>query len=115
MTDEKRNEEEKLSGRFPDLPPTPEAPEVPKLSPKLPPHPAQTRPGQIEPGSYNKMAIASQAASALVMPVIVLSLAGWWLDTKLHHSTGWLAFIGVIVGFIAGVSALLKIVSRLSD
>ncbi len=112
MADKKQNEEDPLAGRFPTVPPAPEIPEAPKLAPKLPPHPDRQKPA-VEPGSYNKMAIASTEASAFVMPIIVLSVGGWWLDQKLHHETAWLAMIGLLVGLVAGISGLLRIISRL--
>ncbi|HZP80427.1 MAG TPA: AtpZ/AtpI family protein [Chthonomonadaceae bacterium] len=105
-------EQDALQSRFPDLPPMPEAPDVPKLSPKLPPHPKQPGEGDFQPGSYNKMAIAATAASSFIMPIIVLSVAGWWLDGKLHTAP-WLAFTGVLVGLIAGVASLLNVIKRL--
>jgi hypothetical protein len=113
---EAQDEEAKLFKRFPDVPPLPSVPNAPKLAPKLPPYPDKhPRPGQVAPGSYNKMAIATTAASAFIMPIIVLSVGGWYLDNKLHHKTDWLAFLGVLIGMIVGVSSLLKVVSRLSD
>lgn len=110
------DEHKRLDKRFPDLPPPPEVPLAPRLDVKLPPHPERHRPeGAVEPGAYNKMAIATTAASSFIMPIIVLSVGGWYLDQKLKHKTAWFALAGVIVGMILGVGALLRIVSRLQD
>src|SRR5581483_8359396 len=109
---EGEEERENLINRFPDVPPGPEVPEPPKIKSKLPPHPAKPEPGSFQPGSYNKMAIAATAASSFIMPIIVLSVAGWWLDGKLHTAP-WLAFTGVLVGLIAGVASLLNVIKRL--
>ncbi len=121
--------------RFPDLPAIPEVPDVPRLDsvpqpvkevtniggsdvpevPRLAPVVRPVKPGTqrpaIEPGSYNKAALASTAATSFIMPTIVLALIGYFLDQKLH--TNYLAFIGVVVGLIVGISALMRIVKRL--
>ena len=121
MPDEEREEpreeeeEDDLETRFPAVPQMPGVPEPPTLAPKLPHHPANPKPGSVAPGSYNKMAIATTAASSFIMPIIVLSVGGYFLDRALHHETFWFAFIGVLVGLIVGVVALLGVVNRLQD
>jgi F0F1-type ATP synthase assembly protein I len=79
----------------------------------LPPHPAKPRPGAVEPGGYNRLALATTAATSFIMPIIVLSVGGWWLDQKLHHTTFWIAFIGVMVGMVVGVASLLNVIKRM--
>jgi len=113
MAENDGKEQDDLQARFPNVPPAPHVPEPPKMTQKLPPHPATPRPGTVEPGSYNKLALATTAATTFIMPIIVLSVGGWWLDQKLHHTTSWIAFIGVLAGMVVGVSALLKVVKRL--
>ncbi len=113
MTDDEREEQDDLEARFPRVPPAPPVPEAPKLTMPLPPHPSKPRPGAVEPGSYNKLALATTAATSFIMPIIVLSVGGWWLDQKLHHITPWFAMAGVLLGLVVGVSALLKVVRRL--
>jgi hypothetical protein len=108
--DEKKREEE----RFPAVPRSREAPAPPKLDVKLPPHPSTPRTGAVEPGAYNKMAIATTAATSFIMPVILLSVGGYFLDQKLHTSP-WLAFGGVVVGFVTGIVALMRVMRKLSD
>ncbi|MCS6775290.1 MAG: AtpZ/AtpI family protein [Chloroherpetonaceae bacterium] len=108
-------EPEALTGRFPEVPAVPELPDVPEVSPELPPHPERPRPGPVAPGSYGKMAVAATAATSFIMPVIVLGYAGWWLDQKFRHTTAWFSLLGVILGFAAGVAALLKSIRQLSD
>jgi hypothetical protein len=123
------------AARFPSLPLASDVPEVPRLdsvaqpvkevtnrpshevpeAPRLPPVVRPASPGArkpaIEPGSYNKAALASTAATAFIMPTIVLALIGYFLDQKLH--TNYLAFIGVVVGLIVGISSLMRIIKRL--
>ncbi len=97
------------------LPPSADYPEAPRLNTKLPPHPSAPAPGSVTPGMYSGLALATTAGTAFTMPVIVLSVGGWWLDQKLHHATAWFAMAGVILGLIAGVSSLLKVVNRLNE
>lgn len=113
MAEDDGQEQDDLRSRFPNVPPAPHVPEPPKMTQPLPPHPEKPRPGVVEPGSYNKLALAMTAASSFIMPVIVLSVGGYWLDLKLHHTTYWIAFIGVMIGLIAGVSALLNVIKRM--
>jgi hypothetical protein len=113
MAKDEPKEQDDLQARFPNVPPAPQVPEPPRMTQPLPPHPAKPRPGMVEPGGYNKLALATTAASSFIMPIIVLSLGGWWLDQKLHHLTAWFAMAGVLLGLVVGVSALLKVVKRL--
>jgi hypothetical protein len=127
---DERHDDGKKPVRFPDLPPPIEVPEAPRLETKLPaaeltrapkianqlpPRPSATRPGGVEPGGYSKLAIASTAATSFIMPIVILSVGGWWLDNRLHHKTGWLAFIGVLLGLVVGISSLMKVMARLQD
>lgn len=92
----------------------PDAPEIPRLDPKLPRHPTQARPPDVAPGAYGKMAIASTAATSLIMPIIVFAVGGMFLDRKLHTDP-WGAFIGVVLGFVAGIAALMNVMRRLGE
>ena len=88
-------------------------PEVPKLAPTLPPHPDDARKADAPVQTYAKSAIASQAAGALVTPIIVGTFAGVWLDKKFH--TAWITIVLVIVGFVIGVASLLQILKKIAD
>ena len=88
-------------------------PEVPKLAVTLPPHPADAQKAETPASSYAKTAIASQAAGALVTPIIVGTFAGVWLDKKFN--TNWITIALVLVGFVAGVVALMQILKKLAD
>jgi hypothetical protein len=113
MAEDEGQKQDDLQSRFLNVPPAPQVPDPPKMTQPLPPHPAKPQPGMVEPGSYSNMALATTAASAFIMPIIVLSVGGWWLDQKMHHTTAWIAFVGVLVGLVVGVSALIKVVNRL--
>ena len=128
-----------LMARFPVLPTGPEVPEVPGLDsapqpvkevtnlaghgvPEVPQLAPVVRPAKPQafvkaaaPGSYQKAALASTAATAFIMPTLVLALLGYWFDQKLHHTTNYLAFAGVLLGLVVGISALLRIVNKLNE
>ncbi len=103
-----------IENRFPAMPPLPNLPEVPKYDAKLPDW-NKPRKGTVEPGAYSKVAVAATAATSFIMPVIILGGGGWWLDQKLKHDTAWFALVGVIVGFIVGVTSLLRVIQKLQD
>ena len=64
-----------------------ELPEVPKLTVTLPPHPDDTAEGGNDGARLMaKSAIASQAAGALVTPILVGTFLGVWLDKKFNTS-----------------------------
>ncbi len=90
-------------------------PEVPKLAPVLPPHPGKAAERGQGPGSNQKAAIATTAASAFVTPVLVLSVGGYFLDKKIHDAVPWFAMLGVVVGMIVGITALLRIIKKLEE
>jgi hypothetical protein len=113
MAEDEKKEQDHLQDRFPRMPPAPRVPEPPRMTQPLPPHPAKPRPGTVEPGGYNKLALATTAASSFIMPILILSLGGSWLDQKMHHTTAWFAMAGVLVGLVVGVSALMKVVKRM--
>ena len=109
------NQDDDLAGRFPRPPSEPEIPEAPKIDVKLPPREGRPTPGAVKPGAYRKVAIAATAASTFITPIIVLSLGGWWLDQRMHSSTGIFAFLGALVGFVVGIISLLRVIQQLNS
>jgi F0F1-type ATP synthase assembly protein I len=96
------------------LPPTPALPELPK-----PPAPNVRLPKPRNPGSssqaeeYRRMGVAYTIPIALIAPVIVLTLAGTWLDKKLFGGGSGLTIGGAILGLVVGVRNVISMVSRL--
>ena len=68
----------------------------------------------VAPGSYRKVAIAATAASSFITPILVLGVGGWWLDQR-FHTGGILAFVGAVIGFAAGIIALLQVIRQLNQ
>lgn len=89
-------------------------PEPPRLNPQLPAHPDEFQKSAAESMSYSKAALGSTAVSALVMPIVVLCLGGYWLDMRWKHATPWISMIGVIVGLVLGVTSMLKVLEKMS-
>ncbi len=108
-----RDENSKMIHKFPDIPVHVDAPHPPKVEVNLPPHPKVKAAGE-DSRQMGKMAIASTAASSFVSPIIILSVVGWWLDQKLKTGP-WMAFGGVVLGFVVGVMQLLRITSKLNE
>jgi hypothetical protein len=111
---EKDEREDDLAKRFPASPAPPEIPDAPKIEVKLPPRAGAPQPGTVAPGGYHKLAVAATAASTFVTPIIVLGVGGWWLDQRLHMTTALFAFIGTVLGFIAGVVGLMRVIQQLN-
>ncbi|HLJ54394.1 MAG TPA: AtpZ/AtpI family protein [Chthonomonadaceae bacterium] len=99
--------------RFPAPPPSTELPDAPRIEVKLPPKPGTPAAGGPKPGSYRKAAIAATAASTFVTPVLVLGVAGWWLDQRMHTKIGIFAFAGTVLGFIIGVLSLQRVLKQI--
>ena len=95
------------------LPRIPRLPDAPKIDVKLPELPGAQQQGKVAPGAYRKVAIAATSASSFISPILVLGVGGWWLDQKLH-SGGICAFVGTVIGFIAGIVALLQVIRQLN-
>lgn len=106
--------EDDLERRFPTLPDAPHLPEVPRLTPILPPHPSVPKPGAMAPGSFKGSALAMNAVSSFVTPVLGLGALGWFLDSRFHWSP-WAVLTGIVVGFILGVMGVLRVVNQLPD
>ena len=89
-------------------------PEAPKLSPALPMHPSAPKHNAQSVQTYSKSMMASSAVTAFLMPIIVLCLGGYWLDSKLKHATPWFSILGVIVGLILGLTSMMRVLDKLS-
>lgn len=115
ISDEELTEEERLLQRFPVVPTIHhDVPPPPKIVVNLPPHPDAPKPGRLEPGSLRNSALASQAASSFIMPIIILIVVGWLIDKQFH--TGGIAIVlFLIIGFAVGVANLLRVTNKLDD
>ena len=99
-------------GRLPEVPEAPDLPEAPELRPNLPKL-GREKPSE-EAENYRKMGIAYTIPAALVAPILVLTLGGWWLDAKLHKSPAF-TLGGAILGAIAGFINMIRMASKLNE
>jgi len=103
--------EEEREG-LPEVPELPELPHAPKLKPNLPKL-GPTKPSE-EAENYRKMGIAYTIPAALIAPILVLTLAGWWLDAKLHKSPAF-TMGGAILGAISGFINMIRMANKLNE
>lgn len=113
---------------IPEVPLPPELPEVPQLKKVTLPSQGVSSGGpsgnlgkvffssqgsKNSMNTYSKAVIAATVATSLLGPMVVIALLGYWLDIRLHHSVAYLAGIGCVVGFFAGLLSVMDILRRL--
>ena len=105
-SEERINEHE-----LPDVPAVPTLPEAPKLRPNLP----RIAIGETEQAKdYRGMGIAYTIPIMLVTPVVLFTLAGWWLDEKLHRAPVFV-LSGSLLGFVVGFINMIRAANRMND
>ncbi len=110
--DEAQADSERDAITLPELPPVPELPQVPRLDPKLPP---RNEPRVSDDSKqYRQMGIAYTIPAALIAPIVVLTLGGWWLDERFHRSPTF-TLAGALLGMVSGLINMLRIANRLND
>lgn len=92
------------------LPGIPELPSVPVLKPTLPP---LERKVLKVPDEARSMGLAYTLPTSLAVPIIVLTLGGYYLDERIHRSP-LLTLIGACVGTVIGFSNIIRIANRLN-
>ena len=109
--DSERESEGEAELKLPELPPVPTLPEAPRLSPSLPPRPKA--PHEEEPSQYQRMGLAYTIPASLVAPILVLTLAGYWLDGHFHKSP-YFTLGGALLGTISGFINMIRIANKLN-
>src|SRR2546423_10051807 len=97
---------------LPEVPSLPDLPKAPRLTPDLP----KVHKPKIEESAaqYQKMGIAYTIPMALVVPIIGLTLAGWWLDGRFHKSPMF-TLGGAVVGTIVVFMNLFRMAAKLNE
>ena len=83
----------------PRLPEVPALPDVPKLKASLPSRPVEHK----EQSQYGKAGLAYSLPAALVAPIVLFTVGGYFLDQKLHSGSKFTlagALLGIVVGFV---------------
>src|SRR6186997_2603379 len=87
MPDDNRNDPvEERKKAWPVLPEIPQVPEAPVLKPNLPPREKRTAREIEDQDTARRMGMAYVIPTALIAPIVLLTLAGWWLDDHFHKS-----------------------------
>jgi hypothetical protein len=112
MSEEKESREESAGENtpLPETPPLPELPEVPQYRPNLPP-PERRKLSEKEI-LYQRMGMAYIIPATLIVPIVLLTLLGAWLDTRLGKSPIF-TLLGAVLGFAAGVLNMMRIINKL--
>ena len=95
---------------LPELPAVPTLPDVPTLKPNLPPRPDRAR-GEVT--ETQRMGLAYTLPAALIAPIVVLTLAGYWLDSRFHKSP-YFTLGGALLGAVSGFINMIRIANRLN-
>jgi hypothetical protein len=110
-----RNSEEinkSNSERLPELPAVPEIPDAPSLKPILPPRPIPR--AEEKPSDLQKAGVAYSLPASLIAPIIVLTIAGYWLDEKYGNYPAF-TITGALLGTISGFINMIRIANKLNN
>lgn len=110
MQDERSSE----SGheKLPEVPSAPRLPDAPVIRADLPARPTESQSEGLK--QYRNMGIAYTIPMALLAPIVVLLVGGWWLDQRFHKSPVF-TLAGALVGTVVGFINMFRLASRLND
>ena len=113
MPDETRNDlSNGESEGWPELPPIPELPETPVLKPNLPSRDKRTAKDLEKEDTARRMGLAYVLPTALAAPVVLLTLAGWWLDDRFKLSP-YCTLGGALLGTVSGFINMIRIAGKM--
>ena len=83
--------------------------DAPRLTPSLPPLPRPKAEEQAE--QYRQMGVAYLIPTALIAPILILTIIGAWMDRtyKASYFTLAGAVLGIVVGFINMIRFMAKL------
>jgi hypothetical protein len=105
--DSKRRDGEGL----PKVPEVPDVPGAPRLTPRLPPRPISR--AAEKPSDLHKAGIAYTLPASLIAPIIVLTVAGYWLDEKYQKYPAF-TIAGALLGTVSGFINMIRIANKLN-
>lgn len=87
-------------------------PKPPALHPELPP---PDRPVSERSAGYRRFGLAYTIPTALIAPVVVLTLLGAWLDQRMGDASSGYTIGGAVLGLVVGTVNMLRLAARLDD
>jgi F0F1-type ATP synthase assembly protein I len=106
-------DEERDKG-WPAVPDIPDLPEAPLLKPNLPRLDKRSA-RQIEgEDTARRMGLAYVLPTALIAPIVLLTLAGWWLDDHFHLSP-YCTLGGALLGTVTGFINMIRIAGKMDQ
>ncbi len=99
------DEEEKQAA----VPPPPELPAAPELKPNLPKRAHEDTP---EAQQYRNMGVAYTIPTALIAPIVGLTVLGVWLDGRFHWAPI-ASIVGMLLGLVCGTINMVRLFKRL--
>jgi F0F1-type ATP synthase assembly protein I len=113
MPDDSRYDpDEEGAEALPKLPPVPDLPDAPVLKPNLPPREKRSAKEKEEQADARQMGLAYVLPTALAAPVVLLTLAGWWLDNHFHKSP-YFTLGGALLGTVSGFINMIRIAGKM--
>ncbi len=109
MEEDRLDEEEELEKK---LPPIPDIPQPPAIQSKLPKYPDKGETQEAK--DARRMGLAYSLPIMLVAPVLLLTIAGAWLDEKMKTSP-WFTLAGVLLGMISGLINMIRTANKLNE
>ena len=88
----------------------PDVPKLPDLKSRLPKS-KEAAPADQE--DKRQLGLAYVLPTALAAPVVILTVAGYWLDQK-YHWTPYATLAGALLGMVSGFINMIRIASRLN-
>ncbi len=87
-------------------------PKPPALHPELPP---PDSPVSERSAGYRRFGLAYTIPTALIAPVVVLTLLGAWLDQRMGSASSGYTIGGAVIGLVVGTMNMLRLAARLDD
>lgn len=95
----------------PEVPAVPELPSPPPLTPRLPDMSGSPSKRAEE---MRRFGLAYTIPTALIAPVVVLTLLGAWIDGRVGHASSGFTIGGAVIGLIVGLMNMLRMAAKLN-
>jgi hypothetical protein len=100
--------------RWPEVPKVPALPETPEYRPNLPPLNRKSPSREQDEEEGRRMGLAYVLPTALIAPVVLLTLVGYWIDQYRGGRDSWFTLGGALLGILSGFVQMIRIANRLN-